>query len=98
MCVWGQKKYVNRVIKNQVADHYFNTIKFLCKEQEWSTSIIQFCIHDSKVLTTSRVDEGEFIVLCIPFVRKAFSAIQSNIQSKMREFYMSKYGKEQHGL
>ena len=89
---------MNGVIKNQVADHYFKTIKFLIKEQEWSTSIIRFCIHDSKVLTTGGVDEGEFIVLCIPFVQKAFSAIQSNIQSKMREFYMSKYNKEQHGL
>ena len=86
------------MIKNQVADHYFKNIKFLCKEQEWSTSIIQFCIHKAKVLTTGGVNEEEFIVLCIPFVRKAFSAIRSNIQSKMREFYMSKYDKEQHGL
>ena len=98
MCVWGQKKYVNGVIKNQVADYYFKTIKFLIKEQEWSAKIIRFCIHDAKVLTTCGVKEDEFIVLCIPLVRKAFSAIRANIQSKMREFYMSKYDKEQHGL
>ena len=93
-----QKQYVNGVIKTQVAHKYFKGIKFLIKEQEWSAKIIQFCIHEAKVLTTYGVKEDEFIVLCIPLVRKAFSAIRANIQSKMREFYMSKYDKEQHGL
>ena len=93
-----QKQYVNGVIKTQVAHKYFKGIKFLIKEQEWSAKIIQFCIHEAKVLTTYGVKEDEFIVLCIPLVRKAFSAIWANIQSKMREFYMSKYDKEQHGL
>ena len=86
------------MIKNQVADHYFKTIKFLIKEQEWSAKIIQFCIHEAKVLNTFGIKEDEFIVLCIPLVQKAFSAIRANIQSKMREFYMSKYDKEQHRL
>ena len=70
-----QKQYVNGVIKTQVAHKYFKGIKFLIKEQEWSAKIIQFCIHEAKVLTTCRGDEDEFIVLCIPFVQKAFSAI-----------------------